>query len=136
VVTRQERINDFDHEGTPPADRPLQILCEDHAGTYVVPFLCRWQDGAWRNVITNRRGYSDRLARAKAKSALNPEVLCRRLTSIRGFLVFDGLTLIERAKACPFDCRNMNEHIFAATLRLNESITLGRIEPFDGTDRH
>jgi hypothetical protein len=34
VVTRQERINDFDHEGTPPADQPLQILCEDHAGTY------------------------------------------------------------------------------------------------------
>jgi hypothetical protein len=82
------------------------------------------------------RGYGDRLARAKAKSALNPEVLCRRLPSIRGFLVFDGLTLIERAKACPLDCRNMNEHIFAAPLRLNESITLGRIEPFDRTDRH
>jgi hypothetical protein len=55
MVTRQERINDFDHEGTPPSDRPFQILCEDHAGTYVVPFLCRWQDGTWRNVVTNRR---------------------------------------------------------------------------------
>jgi len=55
VVTRQERINDFDHEGTPPADQPLQILCEDHAGTYVVPFLCQWQDGAWRSVVSDRR---------------------------------------------------------------------------------
>jgi hypothetical protein len=41
VVTRQERIDDFDHEGTPPADQPLQILCEDHVGTYVIPFLCQ-----------------------------------------------------------------------------------------------
>jgi hypothetical protein len=55
MVTRQERINDFDHEGTPPSDQPFQILCEDHAGTYVVPFLCRWRDGAWQSVATNRR---------------------------------------------------------------------------------
>jgi hypothetical protein len=54
VVTRQERINDFDHQGMPPADRPLQILCEDHVGTYVIPFLCRWHDAAWQSVATNR----------------------------------------------------------------------------------
>jgi hypothetical protein len=47
MVPRRERIDDFDHEGTLPADLPLQILCENHAGTYVVPFLCRWHDGAW-----------------------------------------------------------------------------------------
>jgi hypothetical protein len=55
MVTRQERVEAFDHEGTPPADQPLQILCEDHAGTYVVPFLCRWQDGTWRSVVSDRR---------------------------------------------------------------------------------
>jgi hypothetical protein len=132
VVTRQERINDFDHEGTPLSDRPFQILCEDHAGTYVVP----GRHVAKRGYQQTYRSYSDRLTRAKAKSALNPEILCRRFTPIRGFLVFDRLPLIERAKACPLDCRNMYEHIFAATLRLNESITLGRIKPFDGTDRH
>src|ERR1700751_2666817 len=85
---------------------------------------------------TDVRSYSDRLASTKTKSGLDPEILCRRFTLIRGFLVFDGLTLIERAKARPLDCRNMNEHIFAAALRLNESIPLSRIEPFDGTDRH
>ena len=37
------------------ADEPLQILCEDHAGTHVVPFLCQWQDGAWRSVVRDRR---------------------------------------------------------------------------------
>jgi hypothetical protein len=71
------------------------------------------------------RSYGDRLARAKTKSA-NPEILCRRFTPIRGFLVFDGLALIKSAKACPLDCRNMNEYVFAAPLRLNESITLSR----------
>ena len=37
MVTRQERIDDFIHEGSPPNDQPLQILCEDHVGTYVIP---------------------------------------------------------------------------------------------------
>jgi hypothetical protein len=54
MVTRQERISDFDHEGTPPSDQPLQILCEDHSGTYVVPFLCQWHDGSWQSVASKR----------------------------------------------------------------------------------
>jgi hypothetical protein len=55
MVTRQERIDDFDHEGTPPVDKPLQILCDNHVGTYVVPFLCRWRDGALQSSTTSRR---------------------------------------------------------------------------------
>jgi hypothetical protein len=55
MVTRQERLSDFIHEGTPPIDWPLQILCEDHNGTYVVPFLCRWRDGAWRDAKADGR---------------------------------------------------------------------------------
>jgi hypothetical protein len=55
MVTRQERIDSFDHEGTPPPDQPLQILCEDHVGTYVIPFPCQWHGDAWRSVATNRR---------------------------------------------------------------------------------
>ena len=55
LATKQERLNDFTHEGMPPTDLPLQILCEDHNGTYVIPFLCRWRDGAWQNAKTNRR---------------------------------------------------------------------------------
>ena len=40
---------------SPPIDQRLQILCEDHVGRYVIPFLCRWRDGIWENAITNRR---------------------------------------------------------------------------------
>jgi hypothetical protein len=54
LVTHQERIDDFIHEGRPPTDQPLQILCEDHNGTYVIPFLCRWRDGMWQNAKTSR----------------------------------------------------------------------------------
>jgi hypothetical protein len=52
MVTRQERINDFTHDGVPPANQPLEILCEDHVGTYVIPFLCQWISGAWHSVDT------------------------------------------------------------------------------------
>jgi len=55
MITRQERLNDFIHEGTPPIDRLFQVLCEDHNGTYVIPFLCRWRDGVWNDAKTNRR---------------------------------------------------------------------------------
>jgi hypothetical protein len=45
MATRQERIDAFTHEGVPPTHQPLEILCEDHVGTYVIPFLCRWNNG-------------------------------------------------------------------------------------------
>jgi len=54
MATRQERIDAFNHEESPPTDQPLEILCEDHVGTYVIPFLCRWNDGIWRSVKTDR----------------------------------------------------------------------------------
>jgi hypothetical protein len=55
MATRQERIDAFDHEGSPPQDQPLEILCEDHVGTYVIPFLCQWRDGVWQSLAANRR---------------------------------------------------------------------------------
>jgi hypothetical protein len=38
MATRQERIDAFNHEGSPPTDQPLEIVCEDHVGTYVFRF--------------------------------------------------------------------------------------------------
>jgi hypothetical protein len=54
LVTRQERIDDFVHDRAPSTNEPLQLLCEDHRGTYVLPFLCRWRDGKWQNAKTSR----------------------------------------------------------------------------------
>jgi hypothetical protein len=53
MATRQQRIDAFSHEGEPPADQPLELLCEDHNGTYVIPFLCHWRSGAWQSVDAN-----------------------------------------------------------------------------------
>jgi hypothetical protein len=55
MATRQERIDAFIHEGAPPANQPVELLCEDHVGTYVIPFLCQWSDGAWQGVETSNR---------------------------------------------------------------------------------
>jgi hypothetical protein len=52
MVTRQARLAEFPN----PIDReggvPFEILCEDHNGTYLLPFLCHWTVGEWRNAAT------------------------------------------------------------------------------------
>jgi len=55
MTTRQQRLDGFTHKGEPPADRALELLCEDHVGTYVVPFACRWSGGDWTNAETGAR---------------------------------------------------------------------------------
>jgi hypothetical protein len=49
MATRERRIAEFNGQGEPPADQPVQVLCEDHSGTYQLPFACRFVDGEWRN---------------------------------------------------------------------------------------
>jgi hypothetical protein len=49
MATRERRLAEFDGEGEPPPGLPVQVLCEDHSGTYQLPFACRYIDGRWRN---------------------------------------------------------------------------------------
>jgi hypothetical protein len=51
MATRQDRLNEFS-QATPPSGEALELLCEDHSGTYLLPFLCQWNDGVWRNSKT------------------------------------------------------------------------------------
>jgi hypothetical protein len=55
MATRQQRLDDFDSNGEPPAGELMELLCEDHNGTYVLPFPCRWVDGAWRSIRSVRQ---------------------------------------------------------------------------------
>jgi len=32
-------LDDFEPDSEPPAGEPMELLCEDHNGTYVIPFL-------------------------------------------------------------------------------------------------
>ena len=42
MATREKRLAQFDGSGEPPPDHPVEVLCEDHSGTYQLPFACRW----------------------------------------------------------------------------------------------
>lgn len=50
MVTRQQRLDEFNGIGEPPAGEPVELLCEDHCGSYLVPFTCHWVDGAWHSM--------------------------------------------------------------------------------------
>jgi hypothetical protein len=52
MATREKRLAQFDGNGDPTADQPVEVLCEDHSGTYQLPFTCRFIDGQWRNEKT------------------------------------------------------------------------------------
>src|ERR1700744_6027181 len=49
MATRERRLAEFNGQCEPPPDQPVQVLCEDHSGTYQLPFPCRYVDGAWQN---------------------------------------------------------------------------------------
>lgn len=46
MATRSQRISGFS-QGEPPAGETVELLCEDHAGTYLIPYGCRFVDGHW-----------------------------------------------------------------------------------------
>ena len=52
ALARQFRLDDFPGEGTPPVNVPCDVLCEDHVGTYRLPFPCEWSGEFWRNAKT------------------------------------------------------------------------------------
>ena len=48
LVTREKRLADF--SSAPPTEsKSLKLLCEEHSGTYVLPYPCRWTGDAWIN---------------------------------------------------------------------------------------
>ena len=48
MATRQGRLAEF-NQGTPDCDHSVQVLCEDHNGTYLLPYNCAWRADGWRN---------------------------------------------------------------------------------------
>ena len=49
MATREKRLAQFDGLGAPAPGIPVEVLCEDHSGTYQLPFACRFVDGRWHN---------------------------------------------------------------------------------------
>src|SRR5262252_3203495 len=67
---------------------------------------------------------------------LNLEIHRRCFPAVLFDLKLDLLPFIERAQSSALDRGDVNEHVFAASLRLDKSIALGWIEPLHGAARH
>ena len=52
-AARLRRLHEYPGEGAPPAGTACELLCEDHVGTYELPYACHWLEGEWRNLKTN-----------------------------------------------------------------------------------
>lgn len=53
MATRQHRLSEFNQSAPPP--HAVEVLCEDHNGTYVLPYFCEWRDGAWHHSASGTR---------------------------------------------------------------------------------
>src|SRR6266545_1580932 len=74
--------------------------------------------------------------RSPETRSLDLEIHRRCFSAVLFDLILDLLPLIERAQSSALDSRDVDKHIPAALLRLNESIAFGGIEPFYRTARH
>jgi hypothetical protein len=54
VTSRADRIGQFIVDGDTSEGTLAKLLCEDHVGTYMIPFPCRRTDGAWLNERTGQ----------------------------------------------------------------------------------
>jgi hypothetical protein len=52
MVTRAERLAAFTTDADPASQALVEVLCEDHVGTYLLPFLCRHTPEGFRNERT------------------------------------------------------------------------------------
>src|SRR5690348_9076796 len=51
-------------------------------------------------------------------------------------VVTDLLSLVQAVKSSAVDSRDVNEHVLAAAVWLNEAKAFGRVEPLHGACRH
>jgi hypothetical protein len=52
MTTRAARLEQFTVDQDATEGTLAKLLCEDHVGTYMIPFPCRRTDGAWLNERT------------------------------------------------------------------------------------
>ena len=84
-----DRIAEFIVDHFPDEGSPVELLCVDHIGTYVVPYPCRRVEDAWRNVETNEvieadvAGWRQRRGQARQACKLTLDGLVEHALSSR-----------------------------------------------------
>jgi hypothetical protein len=65
----------------------------------------------------------------------NPEVGCGRLAVAARFqVILEALAFADMRKSGAFECGDVQETILAAVFGSNKAVTLGRVEPLNGSD--
>jgi hypothetical protein len=67
-----DRCADFIVDRFPADDDPVELLCVDHNGTYVVPFSCLRNQEGWRNAGTDELIEAEVLGWRPKKAAGTP----------------------------------------------------------------
>src|SRR6266478_2546890 len=70
------------------------------------------------------------------RSLRDLQIFCGALAAIFHKVILDNLIFVEGAESGALDRRDMDEHVLIAGHRLDEPITLGRVEPLDGAFLH
>lgn len=52
MATYRERLADFNTDRFPAEGVAVELLCNDHVGTYLLPFACCRKGEAWCNLKT------------------------------------------------------------------------------------
>lgn len=52
MVQRADRLADFITDSNPAPGEVVEVLCQDHIGTYTLPFLCSMTERGWINAAT------------------------------------------------------------------------------------
>ena len=55
MATRSAKLADFETNEEPSLIEDLELLCEDHRGTYLLPFPCRRSEQTWWNGGTGEK---------------------------------------------------------------------------------
>jgi hypothetical protein len=50
-----QRLSEFNVDSYPNEDVPVEALCKDKNGTYVIPYSCCRYDDEWRNFETDEK---------------------------------------------------------------------------------
>ena len=53
MATRESRIAEF-NTGVPLGSEHVELLCEDHNGTYKLPFEGKFENGEWLNANSSK----------------------------------------------------------------------------------
>jgi len=82
MITRAERLADFTTDAGPALQALVEVHCEDHVGTYLLPFLCRLAPEGFRNARTG--DISDTVFESKPNATTPSSILCVTVPSNPG----------------------------------------------------